>query len=196
MQKRYEEMRVLSLNLMPPPPEGRTEGVAPAADAKQPTLEEVNVHLHGLGDEADARASGRPPSRAVYAYPHAHFAFWRTVRAQARLAAWDAPLPPGMLGEDLTLEGLTADRLWVGDRLVLPHCVFAVSEPRLPDADFAAAVGFAQAATLLAQSAYCGAWLGVIEPGRLRAGDAIRLVPGPRAVNLRELFRRRVVRAP
>ena len=33
--------------------------------------------------------------------------------------------------------------------------------------------------------------LGVIEPGTVSAGDAIELLPGPREVNLRELFRSR-----
>ena len=38
-------------------------------------------------------------SKAVYAYPSEHYPFWQTVRAQARAAAWEAPLPSGFLGE-------------------------------------------------------------------------------------------------
>jgi hypothetical protein len=53
-------------------------------------------------------------------------------------------------------------------------------------------MGFAQAGKLMNQSGYCGAYLAVIEPGTVQAGDAVRLAPGPREVNLRELFRSRV----
>jgi MOSC domain-containing protein YiiM len=41
------------------------------------------------------------------------------------------------------------------------------------------------------QSGWCGAYLTVLEPGHVQAGDAIELIPGPREVNLRELFRAR-----
>ncbi|MBI5718365.1 MAG: MOSC domain-containing protein [Burkholderiales bacterium] len=155
----------------------------------------VAVTVLGLeGDEqADPSAHGGR-SKAVYGYPSEHHAFWRTVRAQARVSGvsrWDEALPPGLFGENLVLEGLVEDRLWIGDRLRLPGCVLAVSEPRHPCFKFNAAMGFAQAAKLMVQSGYCGAYLGVIEPGTVSAGDAIELVPGPREVNLRELFRSR-----
>lgn len=152
-------------------------------------VQPVPVHPLGLeGDEqADPTVHGGL-AKAVYAYPSEHHDFWRTVRAQARVAAWDAPAPPGLFGENLLLEGLTEERLWIGDRLELPGCVLAVSEPRLPCAKFAIAMGFAQAVKLMARSGYCGSYLAVIEPGRVADGDPIVLRPGPREVNLRELF--------
>ena len=162
------------------------------AIAKRPVEGAVAVRRLGLdGDEqADLSVHGGL-TKAVYAYPREHYPFWQTVRAQARVALWDEPLPPGTLGENLTIEGLTEERLWVGDRLRLPGCVLAVSEPRFPCFKFNAAMGFAQASKLMVQSGFCGAYLAVIEPGQLAAGDPIELVPGPREVNLRELFRAR-----
>ena len=163
------------------------------AIGKRPVDGPVAVHRLGLqGDEqADLTVHGGI-GKAVYAYPHEHYAFWQTVRAQARVSLWDEPLPPGALGENLTVEGLVEDRLWIGDRLRLPNCVLAVSEPRFPCFKFNAAMGFAQAAKLMTQSGYCGAYLAVIEPGTVAAGDAIEWQPGPREVNLRELFRARM----
>jgi MOSC domain-containing protein YiiM len=64
----------------------------------------------------------------------------------------------------------------------------------MPCFKFGAAMGFAQAVKLMAQSGYCGAYLAVIEEGEVAAGDAVTLQPGPREVNLRELFRSRVGR--
>lgn len=162
------------------------------AIAKRPVQGPVAVGPLGLaGDEqADLSVHGGV-SKAVYAYPREHLPFWQTVRAQARVAAWDEAVPAGLFGENLGIEGLTEDRLWIGDRLRLPHCVLAVSEPRFPCHKFAAAMGFAQAVKLMVRSGYCGSYLAVIEPGRVCAGDPIELLPGPREVNLRELFRSR-----
>ena len=163
---------------------------------KRPIASAVEVGLLGLaGDEqADPSVHGGV-ARAVYAYPSEHFAFWQTVRAQTRVAGWHDPVRPGLLGENLTLSGLTEDRLWIGDQLHLPGAVLAVSEPRRPCAKFCAVMGFAQAARLMTQSGYCGAYLGVVVPGVVRTGDRIRLEPGPREVNLRDLFMARTGKA-
>lgn len=162
------------------------------AIGKQRATGPVAVRPLGLeGDEqADLSVHGGL-AKAVYAYPSEHFPFWQTVRAQAKVSLWDEPVAPGLVGENLTLEGVTEDRLWIGDRLVLPGCVLAVSEPRFPCFKFNAAMGFPQAAKLMWQSGYCGSYLAVIEPGHVAAGDTFELVPGPREVNLRELFRAR-----
>jgi MOSC domain-containing protein YiiM len=156
----------------------------------------VDVKPLGLeGDEqADPSVHGGL-AKAVYAYPHEHYAFWRTVRAQARAAAPGEALEPGAMGENLTIEGLLEDRLWIGDQLRLPDCVLAVSEPRFPCFKFNATMGFNQAAKLMAQSGYCGSYLAVITPGTIAAGQAIELVAGPREVNLRELFFARMAKA-
>jgi MOSC domain-containing protein YiiM len=150
------------------------------------------VAVHPLGLEGDEQAD---PSvhgglgKAVYAYPGEHYPFWRTVRAQAGAAAWDAPLPPGSLGENLTLEGLLEDGAWIGDVLRFPDCTLAVSEPRYPCFKFNAAMGFAQAAKMMGQSLWCGFYLAVIEPGRIEADETFAVAPGPREVRIDELFR-------
>ena len=156
---------------------------------KQPVTGPVAVRPLGLeGDEqADPTVHGGL-AKAVYAYPREHAAFWQKVRGQAGVAAFDAEVPFGLFGENLTIEGLTEERLWIGDRLRLPGCVLAVSEPRHPCFKFNAAMGFAQASRLMIQSGWCGAYLGVIEAGTVSAGDPITLEPGPREVNLRALF--------
>ncbi len=156
----------------------------------------VAVGALGLaGDEqADLTVHGGL-SKAVYAYPSEHLPFWQTVRAQAQVALWDEPVAPGLLGENLLLEGVREQELWLGDRLHLPGCVLVVSEPRLPCFKFNAAMGFAQAGKLMSQSGFCGAYLAVLQPGTLQAGQAFTLEPGPREVNLRELFRARIGRS-
>lgn len=161
-----------------------------SAIGKRAVAGRVGVLPLGLvGDEqADLSVHGGL-SKAVYAYPRQHFDFWRTVRAQAGVALWDAALEPGAVGENLTLTGLTEDRVWVGDVLRFPCCALAVSEPRQPCFKFIAAMGFAQAAKMMVQSGWCGFYLAVREPGSIEAGEAFVIEPGPREVRIDELFR-------
>lgn len=156
----------------------------------------VEVRTMGLaGDEqADPSVHGGL-TKAVYAYPIEHYPFWQTVRAQAQVAAWDEALPHGALGENLTLSGLLESQVCIGDLLRFPGCELAVSEPRFPCFKFNAAMGFKQAAKLMAQNAWCGFYLAVRTPGRLQAGESFELIPGPREVGIQELFRARMSRA-
>jgi len=150
----------------------------------------VQVHALGLaGDEqADPTVHGGL-SKAVYAYPDTHYPFWQTVRSQAKAQAWDAPLPHGMLGENLTLSGLLEADAYVGDVLVFPDCTLAISEPRQPCYKFAHHMGFAQAVKLMAQSGYCGYYLSVRKGGSIAAGESYELIPGQREVSITELFK-------
>jgi MOSC domain-containing protein YiiM len=163
------------------------------AIGKQPTRERVQVGPLGLdGDEqADPTVHGGL-RKAIYAYNWDHYGFWRTVRAQAKVSLWDEELPAGLMGENLTIPGLDEAQLWIGDRLVLPDCVLVVSEPRMPCGKFNAVMGFNQASRLMNQSGYCGTYLAVLQPGTLQVGETIRLEPGPRELQLRELFRSRI----
>jgi len=146
------------------------------------------------GDEqADLTVHGGP-SKAVYAYPSEHYPFWQTVRAQAGVAAWDEPLVPGALGENLTLAGVVESDVFIGDVLRFPGCALAVSGPRFPCFKLNAAMGFAHAAKLMVQSGWCGWYLSMREPGTIAAGESFTVVPGPREVGIGELFRARMGR--
>ena len=132
------------------------------------------------GDEqADLSVHGGP-AKAVYAYPSEHYPFWQTVRAQAGVALWDEPLPPGSLGENLTLAGVRREP----SSGSATCCAFRIARSRsasraIPCFKFNAAMGFKHAAKLMAQSAWCGWYLAVREPGTIGAGDAFDVDPGP-----------------
>jgi len=167
----------------------------PRADAAGPLRVEPASGPVQIGPTGFATDPAQARSHALYAYPTVHHAFWRTVRAQARVAAPDDPILPGMFDEHLALEGVQESQLWLGDVLRFPGCDLVVAAPRLPDARFDETLGFAHAAKMVRQSRWCGVWLGVLVPGRIAAGDAFTLVPGPREVELVELFRARLTRA-
>ena len=184
-----QRMRILSVNLA----RSRMHQIQGQPVASAIGKRQVNgpVALGPLGlagdEQADQSVHGGL-SKALYAYPVQHYPFWQGVRAQASVAPADAALPHGFLGENLSVEGLDEATMWIGDRWRLPGCVLAVSEPRYPCFKFNAVMGFKQAAKLMGQSGWCGGYLAVIEPGQIQAGDVIEVLPGPREVNIRELF--------
>lgn len=151
----------------------------------------VRIAVRPLGLEGDEQSDLTVHgglNKAVYAYPHEHYAFWQTVRSQAGAQSWDEALPFGQLGENLTLTGLLEADAYIGDRLQFPDCVLAISEPRRPCYKFDAVMGFKQASKMMAQSGYCGFYLSVIQPGTLAAGESFDIVPGARDISIRELF--------
>lgn len=186
-------IKLLSLNI------GRARAISinnrkvMSAIAKQAVDGPHAVHALGIdGDEqADQRLHGGI-AKAVYAYPSEHYGFWQTVRAQAQVALWDESLPPGALGENLTLAGLIETQVWIGDVLRFPDCELAVSDVRTPCSKLNVAMGFKQAGQLMTSSAWCGFYLAVRVPGTINAGQTCELVAGPREVGIVELFRARV----
>lgn len=141
-----------------------------------------------MGDEqADLSVHGGL-EKAVYAYPAEHYAFWKNARFEAGVSPLDDSLPCGGLGENLTLHGLMEADVCVGDVLKFANCALKVTLPREPCYKFNAAMGFARASKLMAQSGFCGFYLSVVTPGTLRAGETFELVPGRRSVSIPQLF--------
>ena len=87
-----------------------------SAIRKAPLSGRVTVDRLGIaGDErADMSVHGGL-DKAVYLYPHEHYAFW--VAARGRVLHRQEPLSFGFMGENLTTEGLLETELWVADRL-------------------------------------------------------------------------------
>lgn len=156
---------------------------------KTAVVEPVQVKPLGLvGDEQVDLSVHGGLAKAVYAYPLEHYDFWREARQAAGVASMDEQLPPGAMGENLSLRGLLERDVWVGDVLQFPHCALRVTQPREPCYKFNAAMGFNNAAKAMAQSGFCGFYLSVDTPGEIRAGESFTLLPGPRQMGIPELF--------
>ncbi len=199
-------MRILAVSTGPGAPlfvpaPGNTRQQVMSGIRKSPvsTLDDPRrIALRTLGFEGDEQVDltvhgGR--DKAVYAYPIEHFPTWQTIREQAtRLTE---PLPYGFMGENLTIEGLLETRVWIGDVLVIepaepsdaPLVRLRIDSPRQPCFKFNAVMGFNHASKMMVQSGFTGFYLEVLQTGTVAAGDAIRLVPGPREVSIEELHR-------
>jgi MOSC domain-containing protein YiiM len=182
-------MRLLSVNTGAVGPLQVGQRRFSSAIGKRPRHGEVAVGPLGLeGDEqADPSVHGGL-AKAVYAYPVEHLPFWKARRQQAGVSLFDEELPPGFVGENLSICGLLESDVWIGDRLLFPDAVLRVTAPREPCFKFNAIMELPEAGRLMMQGLCCGFYLAVEQPGTLCAGQAFELVPGPRGLRVSEAF--------
>jgi MOSC domain-containing protein YiiM len=145
--------------------------VAHAVDVRDPGSKGVGGS--GLAGDAvcDLRHHGGS-EQAVYAY------------AREDLDAWEAelgrPLVCGVFGENCTTSGIDVTGALIGERWQLgERCLLQVCSPRIPCRTFAGwleDIGWARRFT---DRGAPGAYLRVVTPGRVRAGDPVTVVSGP-----------------
>ena len=147
----------------------------------------IEVGLLGLaGDEqADLSVHGGL-SKAVYALPFEHLAWWQAQRQTRGATMFEEALAPGYLGENLSLQGLLEHELFIGDRLDFGEVVLRVTQPREPCGKFNAVMGYAQAAKDMVQSGRSGFYLAVEQSGTLQAGAPCQVLPGSRSTRVSE----------
>ncbi|MEU5113123.1 MOSC domain-containing protein [Streptomyces longwoodensis] len=104
--------------------------------------------------------------------------------AREDLDAWESelgrPLANGSFGENLTTEGLDVSDALIGERWqVGAGLVLEVTGGRIPCRTFQGHLGERGWVKRFTQKGATGAYLRVIVPGEIRAGDAIRVVHRP-----------------
>lgn len=174
--------RLRSLNVGQAEPNPDTRSRTPTSGIRKRPVASVEVRPPGpkrgglgsglVGDHIGNRRHHGGDFQAVYAV------------AREELDAWaerlGPELPDGWFGENLTTEGLEVDESLVGERWRLgEEVVLEVSGPRIPCATFAARMGERGWVRRFAEHGRTGAYLSVVEPGRMRSGDAIEVVHRP-----------------
>jgi len=165
-----------------------------SAIVKRPASGAITIGALGLAGDEQANLSAHGGlQKAVYAYPVEHMAFWckqRRAHGVPLLNEAEAAneLPPGFMGENLTIAGILERDVWIGDTLHWENsaCVLRVTAPREPCYKFNAIMGFAEASRLMVREAYCGFYLAVEQPGTLQADTPFTLRPGSRALSITE----------
>lgn len=182
-------MRVLSVNAGSARPLRVGSRTVLSAIGKAPVAGPVPVGRLGLlGDEQADPAVHGGLDKAVYAYPVEHLPFWQAQRRDAGVNLFDETLPPGFMGENLSIDGLLEADAWIGDELHFPGCVLRVTAPREPCFKFNAVMGLAAAGRLMMERLCPGFYLAVVQPGHIEAGQTFTLVPGTRGLRVSDAF--------
>ncbi len=133
---------------------------------KRPVDGPVDVGRLGLvGDEiADLTFHGGV-DQAVYAYAREDLDDWA--------AELDRDLADGQFGENLTTQGIDIQDAQLGDRWRIGTTLLEVCDVRIPCSVFAGFLGERRWVRRFAEKGVPGAYLRVLEEGRVAPGDAI-----------------------
>jgi len=129
----------------------------------------AGVNLEG-DDQADRTVHGGP-DKAVYAYAEEDYAHWRDVEG--------VDVEPGLFGENLTVRGIDLREAVVGERWHVGTALLEVAQPRLPCFKLGIRLGDAGFPKRFMAVARHGAYLRIVEPGAVRAGDPIDVLSQP-----------------
>jgi MOSC domain-containing protein YiiM len=166
------------------PNQGETPEVT--AIDKRPRPGRLDVGELGLvlDTQVDRRYHGGP-EQAVYAYADEDAAWW--ARELAR------EVPPGLFGENLRTAGIEVSRAEVGERWRLGDgdavVVVEVTMPRTPCMTFQKRMDLPRWIKRFSRAGLPGAYLRVLTPGTIGAGDRVRVEHRPgHGVTVADLF--------
>ena len=120
--------------------------------------------------QADRRAHGGP-DRAMYAYAAEDLAWWSE--------QLDRDVPPGSMGENLTIRGIDASHALVGERWQIGEVLAEVTSPRIPCFKLGIRMGDGRFPQRFAEARRMGAYLRIVEHGEIGAGDPVAVVDRP-----------------
>lgn len=147
-------------------------GLRRTAIDKRPAASAVAVGALGLaGDEQADKVNHGGPDQAVYAYAREDLDWWA-----GRLGR---ELRGGMFGENVTTEGLDVSGAVIGETWRLGGVVVQVTSPRIPCVVFRNWMDEKGWIREFRAAGRPGAYLRVLQPGMLRAGDPAELLSRP-----------------
>lgn len=160
--------RVLSVNVGMPRDVNTGRRTVRTAIWKDPVEGRVavrGVNLDG-DDQADRTVHGGS-DKAVYAYAHEETLIWQ------RELGRDLGNAP--FGENLTTEGIDVSGALLGERWRIGTTLLEAVQPRLPCFKLGLRIGDPGFPRQFARASRPGAYLRIIKPGHVEAGDAIEV---------------------
>ncbi len=139
-----------------------------------------------LGLQGDAQGDLRVHGgldKAVYFYPHEHYAEWEDLLGMG-------PLPPGSFGENITSTGLLEADLNVGDVIRIGTAVMQVLQPRSPCYKLQMKFQRPDMVALFVRQGRPGWYASVVREGILTASDKIEMVSrAPQNISVADIWR-------
>ncbi|WP_407270826.1 MOSC domain-containing protein [Radiobacillus sp. PE A8.2] len=139
------------------------------AFVKHPVNETLWLSKIGLaGDgQADMKNHGGE-DKALLLYPYEHYAYWQH--------RYEKTFTIPAFGENVTIEGITEDNLYIGDVYRLGEALIQVSQPRNPCYKIAAINELKDITAVVTETGYNGVYFRVLQEGNVNPDDKLTLV--------------------
>lgn len=120
--------------------------------------------------QCDTRYHGGP-DKALYAYAIEDAEWWA--------AELGREIPPGLFGENLTTRGLDITGALIGERWQIGGILVEVRSPRTPCGNLSGRMDIKRFHHRFARTGRVGAYLKVLHPGKIQAGNRITVLHRP-----------------
>ncbi|WP_179319381.1 MOSC domain-containing protein [Winogradskyella helgolandensis] len=134
------------------------------------------------GDEVSDRKVHGGEFKACYLFSANQYPYWKDLYPHLD---WTF----GMLGENLTVEGLDERQLFIGDTYKLGNSLVQITQPREPCFKFAHKFGSDTVLQQFITHGYSGAYVKVLKEGDVKVGDTFELQErGKDSISIFQLF--------
>jgi MOSC domain-containing protein YiiM len=150
---------------------------------RAPGPKRTGLHSGVVGDQIFDVAHHGGDDQAVYAYAREDYDWWQKQLGRE--------LPGGLFGENLTTQQIDVSGAVIGERWRIgADLVLAATFGRIPCATFQAKMAEPRWIKRFTEEGRPGAYLRVVEPGEVKAGDTIEVVDRPaHGVTIAHAFR-------
>lgn len=151
---------------------------------KKPTTKPIYLEKENVkGDEVTNRKVHGGEYKACYLFSANHYPYWENLYPNLD---WHH----GMLGENLTVEGLDETQLFVGDIYKVGNALIEITQPREPCTTFAAKIGTPEIMEQFIAHGRPGAYTRVLQEGNVTIGDTFELIERKEhSITIAQLFK-------
>jgi MOSC domain-containing protein YiiM len=149
-----------------------SDGPLTSAIRKSPAVDGF-LETGGFRGDASAEADHHTPDKTVHLFADENY---RLVEARLGLA-----LPRPTFGENLTATGVREEDVYVGDHFQVGEAVICVTQPTERCKTIGRSLGVPKILRVMHELEVCGFYARVVEPGRVEAGDLVKLRERPQS---------------
>jgi MOSC domain-containing protein YiiM len=106
--------------------------------------------------------------RVICVYSYKHYLYWQN--------EYNRTLPECAFGENMTLEQMTEEEVYVGDIFQIGEVIVQVSQGRFPCMTIERRTGFKHLLKRVIDTGYTGYFFRILQEGTINVGDTVQLI--------------------
>ena len=119
--------------------------------------------------------------KACYLYSADHYEYWKTLHPNVKM-------PWGMLGENITVEGLHETEINIGDIFKIGDAVVQATQPRQPCYKLDIRFNASGLVKQFIDSGFPGVYVRVLKNGNVKSGDSMEIIERQNTLSIQKVF--------